>query len=303
MILVFCTRNIVPAQSWLSIHDCQRNGKWSRSVMSDSLRPHGHQSPPSSGFSRQGYWSGLPFSSPGNFPTQGLNPGLPHCRQTLYHLSHQGRAIKGMEEMIKVNWPYSLSTSLGPGTVLSTLHASMSLSPCDKWAAGNRWGNRGLEKSGKLSKFPLLVSAEPRWYSRVRSPTVAQLTKSKMYPTLLFSQSSAWLEVEAHVTRRASLSTVILLQGHLRDWRHFPSMDLGDFIWYCISWKSGPAVAMVTESSCSQTHFLWSDNPFSIVRAGNKSGNLLWCGCCQGWWFYLDLHLIFSFFLFTLQLN
>ena len=26
----------------------------------------------------------------GIFPNQGLNPGLPHCRQTLYHLSHQG---------------------------------------------------------------------------------------------------------------------------------------------------------------------------------------------------------------------
>ena len=24
------------------------------------------------------------------FPTQGSNLGLPHCRQTLYHLSHQG---------------------------------------------------------------------------------------------------------------------------------------------------------------------------------------------------------------------
>ena len=24
------------------------------------------------------------------FPTQGSNPGLPHCRQTLYHLSHKG---------------------------------------------------------------------------------------------------------------------------------------------------------------------------------------------------------------------
>ena len=24
------------------------------------------------------------------FPTQGLNLGLPHCRQMLYHLSHQG---------------------------------------------------------------------------------------------------------------------------------------------------------------------------------------------------------------------
>ena len=27
------------------------------------------------------------------FPTQGLNPGLPHCRQTLYHLSHQGSPL------------------------------------------------------------------------------------------------------------------------------------------------------------------------------------------------------------------
>ena len=26
----------------------------------------------------------------GIFPTWGLNPGLPHCRQMLYHLSHQG---------------------------------------------------------------------------------------------------------------------------------------------------------------------------------------------------------------------
>ena len=28
------------------------------------------------------------------FPTQGLNPDLPHCRQTLYHLSHQGRITR-----------------------------------------------------------------------------------------------------------------------------------------------------------------------------------------------------------------
>ena len=27
----------------------------------------------------------------GIFPAQGLNPGLLHCRQILYHLSHQGR--------------------------------------------------------------------------------------------------------------------------------------------------------------------------------------------------------------------
>ena len=45
------------------------------------------------GFSRQGYWSGLPFPFPGIFPTQGLNSGLPHCRQILYPLSHQGSPI------------------------------------------------------------------------------------------------------------------------------------------------------------------------------------------------------------------
>ena len=50
-----------------------------------------HQAPPPIGFSRQEYWSGLPFPSlQGIFPTQGSNPGLPHCRQTLYRLSFQG---------------------------------------------------------------------------------------------------------------------------------------------------------------------------------------------------------------------
>ena len=37
-----------------------------------------YQAPPSMGFPRQEYWSGLPFPSPEIFPTQGLNPGLPH---------------------------------------------------------------------------------------------------------------------------------------------------------------------------------------------------------------------------------
>ena len=42
-----------------------------------------HQAPPSMGFSGQEYWSGLPFLLQGIFLTQGSNPGLPHCRQTL----------------------------------------------------------------------------------------------------------------------------------------------------------------------------------------------------------------------------
>ena len=40
-------------------------------------------------FSRQEYWSGLPFPSSGYLLTQELNPGLLHCKQILYHLSYQ----------------------------------------------------------------------------------------------------------------------------------------------------------------------------------------------------------------------
>ena len=36
-----------------------------------------HQAPPSMGFSRQEYWSGLPFSSPGDLPDPGIEPSSP----------------------------------------------------------------------------------------------------------------------------------------------------------------------------------------------------------------------------------
>ena len=49
-----------------------------------------YQAPPSMEFSRQENWSGCHFLLQGIFSTQGSNPGFPHCRQTLYHLSHQG---------------------------------------------------------------------------------------------------------------------------------------------------------------------------------------------------------------------
>ena len=50
------------------------------------------------GFSRQEYWSGLPFPSQEIFLIQGLNSGLQHCRQTLYSLRHQGSPLEtGLE--------------------------------------------------------------------------------------------------------------------------------------------------------------------------------------------------------------
>ena len=35
----------------------------------------------------------------GIFPTQGLNPGLPHCRWILHRLSHQGSPCQGIADI------------------------------------------------------------------------------------------------------------------------------------------------------------------------------------------------------------
>ena len=60
----------------------------SRSVMSNSLQPHGLYSPWNSPGQNTGVgsWSLLQ----GIFPTQGSNLGLPYYRRILYQLSHQG---------------------------------------------------------------------------------------------------------------------------------------------------------------------------------------------------------------------
>ena len=64
--------------------------KWREShlVMSDSLWPQGLYS----SWNSLGQNIGVGSLSllQGIFPTQGLNPGLPHCRWILYQLSHKG---------------------------------------------------------------------------------------------------------------------------------------------------------------------------------------------------------------------
>ena len=67
--------------------------KWneSRSVVSDSLRPHEIYSPQNCPGQNTGVGSlSLLLRI---FPTQGSNPGLPHCRWMLYQLSHKGSPI------------------------------------------------------------------------------------------------------------------------------------------------------------------------------------------------------------------
>ena len=77
----------------------------SRSVVSDSLRPHRLHSPWNSPSQNTGVGS-IPLLQ-GIFPTQGSNPGLPHCRWVLYQLIHQG----GPRTLEQVAYPFSSRSS------------------------------------------------------------------------------------------------------------------------------------------------------------------------------------------------
>ena len=55
------------------------------------------QSPLSIGFSRQEYWSGLPFSSPGDLPDSGIEPMCPALHVDSLPLSHQGSPGKSKD--------------------------------------------------------------------------------------------------------------------------------------------------------------------------------------------------------------
>ena len=81
-------------------------------VMANSLWPHGLYSPWSSPGQNTGV--GGPSLLQGIFPIQGLNWGLPHCTQTLYHLSHQGSNTN-----IKAKWlKESRGIDAGQGTTV-----------------------------------------------------------------------------------------------------------------------------------------------------------------------------------------
>ena len=62
--------------------------RFSHAWLSVTLWTAPHQAPLCMGFSRQEYWTGLSFPSPGDLPNQGSNLGLQHCRRILYRLRH-----------------------------------------------------------------------------------------------------------------------------------------------------------------------------------------------------------------------
>ena len=82
---------------WIGLHKSEV--KWSRSVVSDSLWACvAYKTPLSMESSRQEYWSGLPFLSPGDLPDPGIKSGSPALQADALRLSHQG-SLWGSEHL------------------------------------------------------------------------------------------------------------------------------------------------------------------------------------------------------------
>ena len=56
-----------------------------------------YQAPQSMEFSRQEYWSGLPFPSPGNLPNPGIEPGSPALQADALPSESPGKVPGGKE--------------------------------------------------------------------------------------------------------------------------------------------------------------------------------------------------------------
>ena len=72
------------------------------------------------------------------FPTQGLNPSLPHCGQFLYHLSHQGNFMSPLYLPSNMSWAGSKLLDSKAAECLGRCHGEV-LSD-SMWALDSTWG-------------------------------------------------------------------------------------------------------------------------------------------------------------------
>ena len=64
-----------------------------------------YQAPPSMGFFRQEYWSGLPLPSPGNLPNPGIKPRSPALQEDDLPSEPQGKPLRRQKPLGKAEEP------------------------------------------------------------------------------------------------------------------------------------------------------------------------------------------------------
>ena len=73
------------------------------------------------GFSRQGYWSGLPFPSPGDLPNPGIEPGPPALLADTLPSEPAGKVDEGNHQICPRTWPGGCTLKLMQSALCSCL--------------------------------------------------------------------------------------------------------------------------------------------------------------------------------------
>ena len=147
------------------------------------------QAPPSMGFSRQEYWSGLLFPSPGDLPDPGTEPGSPVLQADALPSEPPGKTQNAN------------STRCRPPEALS--HCQSSCSKCDEQSGLEArakldqapricWTRRTHENSRDKRRIP--ASHKPSW-KRMRKLSLLQRQTApsrKEFPTLLGCGLGEW---------------------------------------------------------------------------------------------------------------
>ena len=155
-----------------------------------------HQAPPSKEFSRQEYWSALPFPSPGDLPDPGIEPGSPSSRRHF--------AVWGTREAL-TKWSMSERERLIPYDFHcqpKTWYMGFPAGPVVKntpWNAGDTglsptpgrshmlWGNKTRVPHLLKPTLPTAYASQqenpPQWKARAlqleNSPHMPQLEKAQ----------------------------------------------------------------------------------------------------------------------------
>ena len=133
-----------------------------------------HQAPPSTRFSSQAYWSGLPFPSPGDLPDPGINPRSPALQADTLTSEPPGKPM---------------------GTQIITIYRELSIN----------------EKSWKTSRKDFLQlkrqgsSQSETWYSQDQYPQVDHPQIRGQLQLQTFSPGSEWSEPHVEIPRAEAL--------------------------------------------------------------------------------------------------
>ena len=148
----------------------------SRSVVSDSLRPHGLYSPGNS----PGRNTGVRSRSllPEIFPTQGSNPCLLHCGQTLHQLSHKGspRILEWVAIPSPGDLPDPRIEPGSPALQADSLPAELAGKPSTQAIVSGIRLRRGLlwGLGGKESTCQCRTHRWNPWSEKIRGPGAAE---------------------------------------------------------------------------------------------------------------------------------